>query len=126
MSRIRTVGTVAAVIGAAVSLFLLLNAGKNTPLFLLIMFVGWVALPFVTVIAGIVWDRLSDRMHSAFEFTSIANTLGSIGCYIYFTINPLETTPARTWLITPGVALIVIAAVFLFVRPRTGQKGANS
>lgn len=126
MAKLHAAGTVAAIVGAAVSLILLLKAGTNTPLVLLIMFVGWIAHPFVLLAAGIVWTRLSDRTRTALAITSLIVALVSIGIYTYFTIYPLSTTPARTWLLTPALSLIVIAVVFLSTRSSKGQNGEIS
>jgi hypothetical protein len=118
VNKLRIVGTVAAGIGAVVSLLLLLNTGKSTPPLLLVMFIGWVALPFAALGIGILRKGLSDSLHCALSITSIVVAVVSIAVYAYFTIFPLAATPARTWLLTPGFSLVAIAAVFLFVRLR--------
>jgi hypothetical protein len=118
VSTLRITGAVAATVGAAVSLLLLMMTGKNTPPLLLLMFIAWVALPFVVLLIGIIWKRFSDQVRSAFSTTSIVITLVSIAVYSYFTLWPLFTTPARTWLLTPGFSLVVTALVFLYVRSR--------
>lgn len=125
-TKLHTAGAAAAVLGAAVSLILLLMAGINTPLLLLIMFVGWVVHPFALLGAGIVSTRVSDRTHTALAITSLVVALVSIGIYSYFTIYPLSTTPARTWLLTPALSLIVIAVVFLSTRSGKDQNGEIS
>jgi hypothetical protein len=123
VSALRIAGAVAAIIGGSVSLVLLLIASTHTPTFLLVMFIGWVALPFVILAAGIIWNRISDRIRTVFSATSIVITLASIGVYSYFTFLPLATTPARTWLLTPGLSLMVIglASVFELLRHRADR-----
>ena len=46
----RKTGILFAVIGAAASVGLLLVAGRSTPPVLLVLFIGWVALPFVFLV----------------------------------------------------------------------------
>jgi hypothetical protein len=116
----RTAGTAAAVAGGVVSLILLLVAGKSTPLLLLIMFFGWVLLPFALLILGIRTARSSEPMRSALSFMSIVLSLVSIVVYLYFTLHPPATTPARVWLLTPGSSLVVIVAVYAYGRFRGG------
>ena len=118
MSKLQITGVVASIIGATVSVTLLLIAGKSTPLFLLVFFVGWVALPFVVLLVGIVWKGISELVRTAFSATSIVVTLASIAVYSYFTLWPLPSTPARTWLLVPAFSLIAIVAVVLFARFR--------
>lgn len=118
MSKLQITGVVASIIGATVSVILLLIAGKSTPTLLLVMFVGWVALPFVMLLVGIVWKGISELVRTAFSATSIVVTLASIAVYSYFTLWPLPSTPARTWLLVPAFSLIAIVAVVLFARLR--------
>lgn len=118
MSKLQITGVVASIIGATVSVTLLLIAGKSTPTLLLVMFVGWVALPFVMLLVGIVWKGISELIRTAFSATSIVVTLASIAVYSYFTLWPLPSTPARTWLLMPAFSLIAIVAVVLFARFR--------
>jgi len=117
MKSSKLVALTAAIIGAVGSLGFLLSAGRNTPLLLLILFVGWVALPFVVLAsAAMLSERWSAFTRSALLAVSILVTIGSLAVYCYFTLWPLESTPARTWLIVPGVAVIVIAMIPIAVR----------
>ena len=102
----------AAAIGGLGSLFFLLLAARNTPLVLLILFIGWVALPFAALgLAAIFSERWSSFTQTALLVISMITTVASLAVYFYFTLWPPSSTPARPWLIVPGVSLLIIASV---------------
>jgi hypothetical protein len=105
-------GTVVAIAGGVTSIALLLAAAQNTPTLLLVLFVGWVALPFVVlVIANRYVLRWSTRQKFVLTMTTVCISITSVLIYGYFTIWPLSVTPARTWLLAPAVSLVLIATL---------------
>src|SRR6476646_7931769 len=111
-------GTLAsAIIGGVGSVGLLLTAGRSTPTLLLVLFIGWVILPFAVLgLAAMYSERCSAFTRTTLLVAAIVIAIASLAIYCYFAIWPLASTPARTWLIVPGVALILIASVPLAAR----------
>jgi len=112
-------GVVAAIAGGVTSLGLLLTASQKAPAILLILFVGWVGLPFVALFfLNLYVPRWNTPTKTALTVLTFVITVLSVLIYGYFTFWPLSSTPARTWLIVPAVscALIVALPVFTLLR----------
>ena len=106
------IGSVVAIIGATGSLALLVIAGRGTPTLLLVLFIGWVALPFAALaVADFYADRWSRFVGLGLLATSILIAAASLFIYSYFTFRPPSTTPARTWLLVPAASWLVIISV---------------
>lgn len=85
-------------IGGAVSLALMLYAGRRQPsLLLTLLFAGWVLLPFVA--AAVLRSR-----------ATLAFTLASVAIYAAVAFGILHVKTGFTFLVVPFASLVVIGA----------------
>lgn len=110
LGRLRAVALVAAMVGAVGSVGLMLRAGRNTPRFLLVLFVFWVLSPFVALaVAIIVSPRWSGLTRAALYGVTLMLTLGSLAVYSGLVQRPAGTANAFLFVITPPAAWALIA-----------------
>lgn len=110
LGRLRAVALVAAMVGAVGSVGLMLRAGRNTPRFLLVLFVIWVLSPFVVLAwATIVSPRWSGLTRATLYGVTLVLTLGSLAIYGGLVKRPAGTANAFLFVITPPVAGALIA-----------------
>ena len=111
-------------IGAVGSVGLVLNAGRNTPVFLLVLFVGWVLSPFM---AFLVANRVSKRWPVLTQRTIccliIVVTLGSLVGYSG-AFNSPHTKPAFIFLVVPFISWLLLVTVIPITR-RLSRKSNN-
>lgn len=112
-------GIVIAISGLLLSLALLLSSGRSTPFVLLILFVGWVSLPYAILLLCYAYSaRWSELERKALFVLTVIISAGSLAVYLLVTISPLSSTPARPWLIVPAVSIVIIAVTMLNKRFR--------
>jgi hypothetical protein len=112
LGRLRSVALIAAVAGAVGSVGLTLRAGRNTPRFLLVLFVVWVLSPFVALAwANVSSPRWSGLTRATLYGVTLVVTLGSLAVYGGLVQRPAGSANAFMFVVTPPVAwaLIVIA-----------------
>lgn len=108
---LRTVALIAVVAGAAGSVGLLLSAGRRTPLFLLVLFVGWVLSPFV----ALGWAHTRSKRWSALTratlyWVTLALALGSLAVYYWDPVlRPAGSARAALFVIVAPASWLLIA-----------------
>ena len=106
---LRGVALIAVVAGAAGSVGLMLRAG-HPPLFLLVLFTGWVLSPFVAVVvADMASKRWSVLTRTTLHGVMLILTLGSLVCYGGLVSMPPGTRPAALFLLVPLASWLLLA-----------------
>jgi len=107
-------GLIVAITGGLASIGLLLAAARNTPRLLLILFIGWVAIPFAALVAANLYvRRWSSPYKTALSFATVFIAIVSVLVYGFFTIWPPASTPARTWLLVPAASWLLMIALVI-------------
>ena len=106
--------------GAAASLILMFNAGRNQKsILLIILFTIWVLSPFTALlIANVIAKRWTIPTRISFYLLMLFITLGSLLGYSG-SLNPPGTKPAFKFLIVPMVSWLLIVIVFLIAGSRS-------
>ena len=108
---LRVAALSAVVVGAAGSVGLMLRAG-HPPLFLLVLFTGWVLSPFVAlVLADIVSKRWSVVTRATLYSVMLILTLASLIIYGGIVSRPSGTRPAAVFLLVPLGSWLLITIV---------------
>jgi hypothetical protein len=119
-----------AVFGGAVSILLNLYSGWNSPQFVLrVLFLFWVAGPFMALVIGnrraLKWDA---RSRGILVVVTWLVVIVSLAVYVHATVAPGAWNPvAFPWTATPGLSwgLIAVGALIAkLVRPRA-KSGAD-
>ena len=110
LDRLRAAALIAVLAGAAGSLGFLLNAGRRTPRFLLVIFVFWVLSPFVVL----VWAHMVSTRWSAFTRATLYTvmlilTVGSLAIYANDAVRPRRAQAAFVYVLVPPVSWLLIA-----------------
>jgi len=107
-------------VGAAASLVLMFNAGRNQKsIFLIVLFTVWVLSPFAAVFAAnVIARRWSIPTRASLYLLMLFITLGSLFSYGGL-LNPPGTKPAFKFLIVPLVSWLLIVIVFLIAASRS-------
>ena len=107
-------GLIVAITGGLASIGLLLAAARNTPRLLLILFIGWVVIPFAALVAANLYvPRWSTPYKTALSFATVFIAIVSVLVYGFFTIWPPASTPARTWLLVPAASWLLMIALVI-------------
>jgi len=107
-------GLIVAITGGLASIGLLLAAARNTPRLLLILFIGWVVIPFAALVAANLYvPRWSTPYKTALSFATVFIAIVSVLVYGFFTIWPPASTPARTWLLVPAASWLLMITLML-------------
>ncbi len=131
--RVGLLGTVARVAmapGAAGSVVFLLRAGRNTPRFLLALFVIWVLSPFAALAwASMVSKRWAVPTRTALHCVALVITLGSLATYAGLFPPPAGSRPAFVFVAAPPgswllMAIVVPTVAWISRRRRRQQLGA--
>ena len=124
LSIMRTMALVVVLAGAVGSLRLVLNAGRNTPVLLLVLFVSWVLSPIMALlVANRVSKRWSVPTCATIYCLMLVVTLGSqVGYSGAF--NAPETKPAFIFLVVPLISWLLIVTVIPITR-RLSRKSNN-
>jgi hypothetical protein len=109
LSILRTMALAVGLAGAAGSLGLTLHAGRDTPVLLLVLFVGWVLSPFIALlIANRVSRRWSVATHATIYCLMLVVTLASLVGYSG-AFNSPDTKPAFIFLVIPLISWLLMA-----------------
>jgi len=116
LNFLRTIALTILLAGAMGSLGLMLNAGRHTPLFLLILFVGWVLSPFLALLAANgVSKRWPVNTHVMLYWLMLLLSPGSVVSYSG-TFSYPGTKPAFIFLVVPFISWLLIVLVILIAR----------
>lgn len=120
LNFLRIVALIVVLAGAAASLVLMFNAGRNQKsLFLIVLFTVWVLSPFTALlVANVIARRWAIPMRVSLYLLMLFITLGSLLSYSGL-LNPPGTKPAFKFLIVPLVSWLLIIIVFLIGASRS-------
>jgi len=126
---LRTVALIAVVIGAVGSLVLMFRADERTPRFLLVIFVFWVASPFVALAwANLIATRWSALTQATLYGVTVIITLGTLACYGKLILPPVGSPRAFMFVAVPPASwlfmTIAISIAALMARNRS-QRGTG-
>ena len=109
---LRGVALVAAVAGAVGSVSLMLNKGRSTPRFLLVLFFFWVLSPFVALAwANVLSKRWSALTRATLYGVTLVVTLGSLAYYGEIISAPPRAPHAFAFVIVPPVSWLFMTIV---------------
>lgn len=101
-------------VGAAGSLGLLFRAGQDTPPFLLVLFVGWILLPFIALAWAIVVSKSWLAMtRTALYWVAVAVALGSPAIYGSVVLRSATRPRGFFFVLVPPVSLLLAMSVVL-------------
>lgn len=129
LALLRGVALFAVVVGAAGSLVLMLRAG-HPPLFLRVLFAGWVLSPFVALaLAHIASKRWPVPTRATLYAVTLVVALGSPAFYGGIVSMPPGTRPAAVFLVVPFGSWLLLAVTVPIVarlsrRPSRRAAGA--
>lgn len=126
LALLRGVALFAVVAGAALSLALMLRAG-HPPLFLRVLFTGWVLSPFVALVfAHIASQRWRVPARATLYGLTLVIALGSPALYGGIVPMPPGSRPAAVFLVVPfgSWLLLTIAALVAAWKSRKRARGA--
>ena len=110
--HLRAAALLALLVGAAGSLGFMLNAGRRTPRFLLVIFVFWVLSPFVVLAwAHMISTRWSGVTRAALHVVILVVTLGSLAIYGNDAVRPRHAQAAFVYVLVPPMSWLLIAIV---------------
>jgi hypothetical protein len=118
---LRAVALLAAAVGAVGSLALMFRAIQHPPLFLLVLFIGWVISPFMGLaVAGIASKRFSVLSGATLACVTLFIALGSLASYGGVVPMPPGSRPAFVFLVVPLASwlLMIIVALVAVRRSR--------
>lgn len=115
LNLLRAIALAVTVAGAGASLWLMIS-GRNTPLLLLILFIGWVLAPYIALfVANVISKRWSVLTRVALYILTIILTIGSLVSYSG-ALSPPDMRPAFMFLVVPLISLLLIAIELLLTR----------
>ena len=125
-----TVALLAALAGAAGSLGFMLNAGRRTPRFLLVIFVFWVLSPFVALVwAHMASKRWSVGTRATLYTVMLVLTLGSLAIYGHDALRPRKAQAAFVYVLVPPASWLLIAIVVptaAFISGKPSRRGDSA
>jgi hypothetical protein len=116
ISFLRTMALIVVSLGALGSLGLMFNAGRHTPVLLLVLFVGWVLSPFIGLL---IVNKISKRWSVPTRVTiyCLMLVLTLVSLVIYSgALTPPETKPASIFLVVPLTSWLLIVTVIPIAR----------
>jgi len=123
-SFLQTMAQIVVSLGALGSLSLMFNAGRHTPVLLLMLFVGWVLSPFIGLLIA---NKISKDWSAPTRVTiySLMLFLTLVSLVIYSgALTPPETKPASIFLVVPLSSWLLIVTVIPIAR-RLSRNIAN-
>lgn len=113
---LRTMAVIMLLAGALGSIGFVLNEGRHTPVFLLILFVGWVLLPYIALlIVNVLSKPWPVPARKTLCILMLLIPIGSL--LIYSGIwRPSDTRPAAIFLVVPLISYLLIVAVIAVTR----------
>jgi hypothetical protein len=116
ISFLRTIAIAVVTLGAMGSLAFLLNKGRHTPIFLLVLFVGWVLSPFIGLLAANkIFKSWSLTTRVIFYYVMLILPLISLAFYSV-TLTSTQTKPAAIFLIVPLISWLIIVTFILIAK----------
>lgn len=110
LTLLHVVALIAVAAGAVGSLGLMLRAGERTPRFLLVLFVFWVASPFVALAwANVVSKRWTVLTQAALYCVTLIIALGSLAYYGGIVLPPPGSPRAFVFVAVPPVSWLLMA-----------------
>ncbi len=107
---VRTAALTAVLVGAVGSIILLLRAGRNTPRFLLVLFVIWILSPFVALgWANLVAKRWSFLTRATLYCVTLVITLGSLAVYAGRVSPPKGSSRGFVFVIVAPASWLILA-----------------
>lgn len=126
---LRGAAILSVVVGAAVSVGLMLRAG-HPPLFLRALFTGWVLSPFGgLVLAFIAAKRWSVPARTTLHSLTLVVALGSLACYGGIVPMPPGAKPAFLFLVVPFGSWLLLTLALLIsasVARRPSRRAAGA
>jgi hypothetical protein len=115
-----TAPLIATLFGAAGSLCFMFYAGRRQKSWILMaLFTFWVLAPYVVLAwSSIASRRWSMRTRSPLDWLTAVLALAPTAIYGYIALGPPRSKTAFTFLVVPGVTLLLIAAAILLLRRR--------
>ena len=99
-----------AVVGGSGSVVLMMMSGLRPPVFLIILFIGWVLSPFAALVfATIVSRRWPMIVKQTLYFLMLVIVLGSLAIYGYVLVRPPASQPASPYVAVPMASWLLIA-----------------
>jgi len=127
LDRLRAAALIAVLAGAAGSLGFLLNAGRRTPRFLLVIFVFWVLSPFmVLVLANVVSNRWSVLNRATLYVVILVITFGSLAIYCALAFGLLRAKTGFVFLVVPAASwllMVIVVAIVAVISGRLSHRG---
>ena len=106
---LRKTALTVSVAGAVGSLYLLFKAGSNTPGFLLVLFVGWILIPYAaSFVLYAIAERWNDAVQATLHVLMMILPIGSVICYSGL-FNYSGMKPAFMFVLVPVLSSAIIA-----------------
>ena len=125
MAILRPTALIAIVVAAVGSIGLMLQVGGRAPVFLIVLFFGWVLAPFAALLYA---DRVSHRWsapaRTMLYAVMLIVALASLALYADVVIRPPARTPASRFLLVPLASWVLMARA-VASRRTTGSSGAG-
>ncbi len=108
---LRTLALLADVVGAVGSVALLMQAG-HPPVFLVVLFSGWVAAPFIALAAADALFRAwPSRARLVLHVTTVVVAAGSLALYGYAVSGMPRVRPVPWFVLLPPLSCVLAALV---------------
>lgn len=119
-NSLRRVALVALAVSAAGSVGSMLVVGHRAPIFLMVLFFGWVLAPF----AALAWAcrtsaRWAEQARARVDWVTIVVALGSLALYADVVLRPPAASPASIFLLVPVGSWLLMAIAFISARRAT-------
>lgn len=103
---------VACFVGAVGSIGLFLLARQQAPILIIVLFVGWLAAPFVVLFLALSYsERWSALAQTALYYVTLVITVVSLAIYGYQILWPRPSTPAFYWVAVPPASVVLMIVV---------------
>jgi predicted neutral ceramidase superfamily lipid hydrolase len=108
-NELQTGSLIAAIVGGLGSICLMLMSGLRPPVFLIVLFIGWVSAPFAgLILASKLARRWSSITRSTLYVLMLAISFCSLAIYAYVLVRPPMSQPAFPYVAVPLVSWLVI------------------
>lgn len=112
LGPLRAAALIVVAAGAFGSLGFMLDAGRRSPRFLVVIFVFWVLAPFAALgWAGIVSTRWSAASRTTLYIVMLVVALGSLAIYSNDGFRPRDAPAAFLFVLVPPVSFVIAMAV---------------
>jgi hypothetical protein len=121
---LRAVALIAAVVGAASSVGLMLHAGRRNPSrLLLVLFAMWVLSPFVVLLwANVISKGWSVATRATLYSVMLFLTLGTLAIYGIVALGPPRAKTAFVFVIVPPMSWLLMAIVVPIAALLSGKR----